>query len=1061
MSRTRLTLLGGLQLIVDDQPVSGFRSYKGLALLAYLAAHDKPVLRSALAGLLWGDQPDAKASANLRKTLSNLNELAPGCVQADKLNAWLGPDVVCDLRQFRATTGEAAADLMAGELLSGFALRDCPEFETWLLAERERVRQQASVVLQQLVSHHTLQRNHARAAHCARQLLALEPWHEEMHRQLMLLLARSGQRTAALEQFHICQRVLAEAFGLPPGAETMMLHERIRAAPAQATLPPTTGEFFGRAADLTAIGRRLDDPACRLLTLIGPGGMGKSRLAQQVAADRGLSDFLNGMLFVALAGIAPRSFALLLANAFGCPTNGSADVNAQLLKFLRNRELLLVLDNFESLLSAPDGAPLDEALVLLTEILQQAPGVKLLVTSRERLLVPDEWIHAVHGLADADATQLFAHAAQRAQPGFRLGVENFPAVQRIIQLTQGMPLAIELAASLTRVLGCDDIALELAQGLDVLSSSTRGIPERQRSVRAAFEPSWRRLSSQEQDLFAALSIFEGGFDREAALAVSGARLPELTQLVDKSLLAWDGQGRYSMHALLRQFCAGKQSVATHSKIAGLHAGHFANRIAALHPALQGPGVIATVAAIQRELPNVRIAWRHLITQRAVLKLGQMVAALTLYFDCCAGFVEAGQLFGQAVDGMDSRALSEQPDALEFGARHAHGRLLGGLSWVLWQRRRYDEAEALATRMLSMLDIKQDPAGHSLGLFLLGTCRAVQGNYEQAADLFRGSLEVATKHALHWQAATTLVTMAQFAIMLGQSEQLDEILARCLTLCETLGELRMRAFALYNRGNLSLSRSQFDSALTDLNEALHLFRQFNGAPAIVNVLDARSRAYAYLDRDAEAEQDAHEMLALCRASDDSLGEAHACAQLTHIYSNQNRVAEARVFAQRALTLAQKINNAWVISVALYHLAEIDTQLDDLEACLSHAGESRAAAVRAGAPLGVARADVLIGRAAALRGHADDATRARRAFASAAQWTLDVGDVRRGIVVLYNALDVLADLDAPELAQDIAAFLLHSPQVMPHQRDRAGKVLANTSHPAGNDPLPLLQRMARLA
>ena len=300
--------------------------------------------------------------------------------------------------------------------------------------------------------------------------------------------------------------------------------------------PPTP--LIGREPELATLNRLLCDPQCRLLTLAGPGGIGKTRLALELASTQ-RAQFPDGVFFVPLVSLSlPEFIAPAIRSALGLSSSSPLDPKEQLLNHLRQKSLLLVLDNLEHLL---------EGVGLLAELLEQAPGVKLLVTSRERLNMQGEWLFDLQGLPvppldqvdraeEYSAVALFVQSARRAQVGFELSAEERPWVARICQLVEGMPLAIELAAAWVRLLSCREIAQEIERNLDFLSTSARDLPERHRSMRAVFDHSWQMLSAEEQRVLRALSVFRGGFLREAAEQVTGASLSLLSALVTRSLV---------------------------------------------------------------------------------------------------------------------------------------------------------------------------------------------------------------------------------------------------------------------------------------------------------------------------------------------------------------------------------------------------------------------------------------------------------------------------------------------------------------------------------------------
>lgn len=337
-------------------------------------------------------------------------------------------------------------------------------------------------------------------------------------------------------------------------------------APPASGLPEYASAFVGRQAELEQVVALLAGEA-RLLTLVGAGGMGKTRLA--VEAARSLAElepgpYPAGIHFAALAGVAaPAGLPEALANALGVRVEGRV-IAARLAALLPGRRLL-VLDNYEHLL--PEG------LDLIAGLLEAAPELSLLVTSRYRLGLAEEWVFEIAGLAyppveapeeslPADweqfsAVQLFAGSARRSGVGFAVSPHNAAAVRQVCALVEGLPLGLELAAAWTRLLPVSEIAAEIQRNLDFLTSSLRDVPDRHRSLRAAFEYSWSLLSNGEQQALAALALLSGPFEREAAEQVAGAGLLELAGLLDKSLLARAPGGRYELHPLLRQYAREK------------------------------------------------------------------------------------------------------------------------------------------------------------------------------------------------------------------------------------------------------------------------------------------------------------------------------------------------------------------------------------------------------------------------------------------------------------------------------------------------------------------------
>ncbi|MBL8164501.1 MAG: hypothetical protein JNJ61_21105 [Anaerolineae bacterium] len=437
-------------------------------------------------------------------------------------------------------------------------------------------------------------------------------------------------------------------------------------------IPMNASPFVGRTRELADVLRLLADPACRLLTLVGPGGMGKTRLAleaarqmldsdQQAEAANRPTEFPDGAFVVALQPIAaPEFIATAIADAVHYQFYEGDEPLEQLLCFLREKALLLVLDNFEHVL---DGAGLVETL------LTGAPGLKVLATSRERLNLQEEWLYTVEGmrfprsdddqpLEDFSAVRLFAQAARRLRPDFTLEAER-GGVRRICELVEGMPLALELAASWVRTLSCTEIADEIARGLDILETSTRNMPQRHRSMRAVLDYSWTCLPDTERAAFQRLSVFHGGFTRAAAQAVAGASLRILSALVNKSLLRHNAIGRYDLHELVRQYAREQlESVpGTQAETIARHTAFYADFMAQRWIDLRGSQQRTAIAEIEGEIENVRAAWSYAIEQHDYAAVSRMVMALWYVHVLTYRSKDVHEIFSKAISALRAAPIT--------------------------------------------------------------------------------------------------------------------------------------------------------------------------------------------------------------------------------------------------------------------------------------------------------------------------------------------------------------------------------------------------------------------
>lgn len=450
--------------------------------------------------------------------------------------------------------------------------------------------------------------------------------------------------------------------------------------------PPTS--FVGRVHELAEIDTLLLNPACRLLTLVGAGGIGKTRLAIQAASDQ-LAHFAHGVGYVPLTPVAsPNLIAHAIARALQLTFYGSEDLPVQITRYLREKHLLLVLDNFEHLL---------DGVGLLSDILYAAPHVKLLVTSRERLNVQEEWALPLEGLhfpetpstvplESYSAVELFIQRARQIRPDFSIA-ENAGSVTAICQAVEGMPLALELAASWLRAMTCREIPEQIKTSLAFLETPIRNMPERHRSLSAVFEQSWKLLSETEQSVLMRLSVFRGGFTRDAAKAVAGASLSMLARLADKSLIRLNDNGRYDLHELVRQYAADKLNEAKATRAAAdSHLAYFLELAEQAEAHQFGCEQISWFDRLEIEIDNLRtaLAW----SQETETGL-RLAAALGWFFTERSHWNE-GFLWLE-------RTLAANPDALSTlraKALHTAG-ALGGFAGNEQARVYLEQATALA------------------------------------------------------------------------------------------------------------------------------------------------------------------------------------------------------------------------------------------------------------------------------------------------------------------------------------------------------------------------------
>jgi predicted ATPase/DNA-binding SARP family transcriptional activator len=621
-------------------------SSKASALVCYLAYHRSWVRRSDLLCLLWPEHSEEAARRNLRPMLTRVRRW-PFVERIDTDGDLLRWSVKTDVQAFHealvADRPEQALAMYGGPLMSGLDVADSPAFDDWVRiarSELETARRSAALRVAE-----SLERSGRldEAAETLGSLLRTDPLDEDAVRRSMRLACLAGDRRAALQAFEEFEASLRAELALAPEAATRALAERIRsgdchpAGTAAAPPPPTTDAhafalrtrvprpttpFVGRHAEVERAIALLGDPTCSLLTLVGPGGIGKTRLALHLA-DAANDDFAGNVGFVSCAEVdLPEDLPAAIATAIGCTPRRSGDAFGQLVDALGSERVLLVLDNLEHLVAGVGSLP---------SLLESCPGLTLLVTSRQRLALRGEWVLDVGGLtcpppfatdrgaADDlraletfDAVALFVAAARRSRGRFELDEGNASAVVDVCRALEGMPLAIELAASATRLLRPDELVERLASLPDLLESVDHDASPGQRRVRAVVERSWDLLTPEERTALAALTVFRGGCTLEAAEAVVGVDATILVALVDKSLVRRDEAGRLTLHPLVRHFVArrARDDAEAHGATATRHAAYFLALAARNDGWRWGRRGRHRLDAMLAELDNVEAAWLH-------------------------------------------------------------------------------------------------------------------------------------------------------------------------------------------------------------------------------------------------------------------------------------------------------------------------------------------------------------------------------------------------------------------------------------------------------------------
>jgi DNA-binding SARP family transcriptional activator/predicted ATPase len=918
MTKLSLRLLGAFQVERDGNLLNGFATDKVRALLAYLAVErERPHRRESLSTLLWPEQNDERARQSLRQALSHLKQALGGedFLLISPQDIQLNPQasVWTDVAEVEALTRanqkhrhrsvecclpclqrqQGLVEIYGGDFLDGFPSQNSDNFEEWVILTRQRLCLQAMNAHIALADLYERRGDLQTALQQAMAQIEMEPWREETHRQVMRIQAQRGERSKALAQYHFCRRVLSNELGVAPSAETSALYEAIQtgelSAPRIGPLPPEPAtSFIGRSLEQTEISELLADPTCRLVTLLGTGGIGKSRLAIQIArAHHGI--YRDGIFFVPLVGVSDASGAIAAALGLTAP-----DAGAHLPELLRNKQILLVLDNFEHLVEGSD---------TLTEAISVAPGLQILVTSRERLRLREESVYILEGLSlpgemetaettskNFDALNLFEARAIQVDPRFRLNQACLADVSTICRLVDGLPLAIELAASAVAERTCAEMARALVQTLDMLEPSLRNYPQRHRSLRAMFEHTWDYLNSQEQTHLVDLSVFTGGFSAKAALVVTQTSSQQLADLEAKSLLRLDVNGRYALHESIRQFAAEKLVFSAAMRIR--HRAYYA----ALVTSLDGSTSAKELDMLQKESANMRAAWDWSLASHHPETL-------------------------QSGPGIASPRRAELTQNAECEAD-----LLTGLSHLYILRGPLSEAENLFGNALKNLgnDETQKVLKVRISIELARIYNA-QARHEQAIELAKSvtlsidsSQPAEAGNHLPLLLAKALLTWGQALGAQGEGGAARPVLQQALTLGRELGDKRVEADSLRELGNAANRLTDYDLAIPLYMQALTLARELGDKRGESATLNNWGAVEWDLGELLAAKVHYSEALTLYRELGNLLGEAKALNNLSNVSADQGNLGDSLQYSQQALRIHHEMGNPRGQSAALNNL-----------------------------------------------------------------------------------------------------------------------------------------------
>ncbi len=758
------------------------------------------------------------------------------------------------------------------------------------------------------------------------------------------------------------------------------------------SLPFTTNPFIGREEEMAGIATMLANPQYRLLTLVGPGGIGKSRLAFQVAQEV-IGSFPDGVYFVPLNPVrSPEFIVLAVGNALGFAYTHKPEPRLQLLRYLRSKELLLILDDFDQLAEGAD---------IVTEILENAAGVKIVLTSRERLHLCIERVIEISGLSVPDesddrslhvseSVQLFHANARRVSSDFKLTPKESPFVVRICRLLCGVPLAIELASGWVRVLSCREIAEEMERDIGFLATTERDVPEHHRNIRTTFDLSWRLLEEEEKTALMKLSVFRGGFGRKAAEKVAGASLSILSRLVDKSLVQRDALGRYQIHRLLEQYLEEKlaESTQDEDRLQDLHAQCFAAFLDEREDSLRGEDQRSALDQIEEEIGNIHKGWKWAIDHGDLKKIDRSIVTLSSFYQVRSWLEEGGRMLRDALTKIRANPSHEYSSKeTDITVERLRARL-GLFDFFLG---RLDDARESLKQSLAVFETNKKHTDMAFTLWGLAEVTRREGNYDESRRLCEQCLLLSREIADRWTEANVLATMGGTAAFLGEYDDANMLFQQSLSISRVHKYLRVIVKCLNGLGNVVYSQGDYLKAKEHYEEGLSVARAIGDMALIAILLGSVGNAAYVLGDYQMAKELYQERLEFAKGVGSDSGIARSLCLLGYVYQQLGEYENATKLLEDSVALSMGIGEKREAAYCMNALGEVAVDLHDYEEAKRRFVES----IKSFRKMGIQR-----GLAISLNGLGGA--------------TLAMGEVEESAVILKEALQIAVGIQATPVA-----------------------------------------------
>ncbi len=889
------------------------------SLLIYLASTQKAVSRNELAFLFRPDDSAAVALKHLRLLLYRAKRYkwaADLRITEEELALAIKTDTQSFKQAIEEKNWKRVIELYRGDFLANADFQISTTFNTWLELEREQYKKDYKYAIKRQIEILAEQKDYYAITKLANQLLALDNLDEQALALYIRNLALSGQKELALKRYHDFKQLLKDELELIPLDSTQELVEQIELdnikqeqsnkSKLKLKLPDKNTIFVGRKSELNKLRQILSQPKCRLITIVGLGGVGKSRLVIQLAKSL-QNSFSDGIAFIELENINNKEqFLNRLAHSINLKLMPQLASLEQVISYLKNKDILIILDNFEHLL---------ELTPLLNQILMASENLKIIVTSRVSLNLQAEWLFDLTGLsylANSDnkyeAAEVFINSLKRQKPNFRISNTEMEIILEICKKVAGLPLALELAAIWATKLSLEVILEELNSGLAVLSNE-QNPNKRQASIQAVLDSSWQRLADMQKLFLKQFSIFQGGANLKALYKICSANLPLLLDLYNKSFIYKIDRQRFDLHPLIKQYCSSKLSANLKQTTELKYATYYIELLTSLSKENK-----KRLKIFSQDINNISNSWQILVKNQRLDRLEPAILNAEHLFIATGSYHEANQFWNETLSILEASKGSAQKQIFTAKILNAHAEtliLLVNLS----------KAEKQLNKANIIFKTAKLPKQQADVLTTFAHINWLKGQHDQAQAYLEQALEIVQSQNIKNQ--ETIIIHA-LAIILREQNKMTEAKEYYQKVVKThlsLNEYTYAAIGLNNLAALKISQNEIKSALIDIKRGLELI-EGKGAKRIQAMLKLSYAQCLYRSQDyAKAITTIKENLELSKEIDDLILVCDSLNLIGNVYLNLKNLEQAQSYFKQGLELAWKLQIIPRIVSSLFLFAKL--------------------------------------------------------------------------------------------------------------------------------------------